>query len=225
MPRWLDRALPHFDIEGEAVEREIAHADWPEPRTTAAVVASGLGLVDDEGRALYRDANLRLEPGQTAVLTGTDPHATRALALTIAARVAPTGGLLKVEGHLLPERAPWVRARVGLALLRESTDPVADLRRAVRGRTRLLVVDGLDLVAGGERGNRALRDQAAAVLRDAASARPLTIVATAGDADAARDLIADARCDAPAVLEVSAASPAPPDHSDDAASHAAEVNA
>ncbi len=26
MPRWLDRVLPHFDIEGAAVERELAPA-------------------------------------------------------------------------------------------------------------------------------------------------------------------------------------------------------
>ncbi|HEY6799382.1 MAG TPA: MMPL family transporter, partial [Agromyces sp.] len=34
MPRWLERILPHFDIEGEAVERELSLANWPEPGTT-----------------------------------------------------------------------------------------------------------------------------------------------------------------------------------------------
>ncbi|MGA1827689.1 MMPL family transporter, partial [Microbacterium sp.] len=44
LPRWLQRTLPHFDIEGEAVVRELALADWPEPNTTAAIVAEGIGV-------------------------------------------------------------------------------------------------------------------------------------------------------------------------------------
>src|SRR5690606_2014856 len=31
LPRRLERMLPHVDIEGEAVERELSLADWPEP--------------------------------------------------------------------------------------------------------------------------------------------------------------------------------------------------
>ncbi|HKT57490.1 MAG TPA: efflux RND transporter permease subunit, partial [Microbacterium sp.] len=126
MPKRLGRILPHFDIEGEAVERELAHADWPEPHTAAVVAADGLELVDPDELCLYRDVTMRVEPGEAVVLTGADSRAPRALALSLAGRVAPTGGLVKVEGHLLPERAPWVRRRVALALLTESADPVAD---------------------------------------------------------------------------------------------------
>jgi RND superfamily putative drug exporter len=213
MPRRLGRLLPHFDIEGEAVEREIANAAWPELHTTAAVVAEGLGLVTHDGDVLYRDVSLRLEPGQAAVLSAAgraaDPRAARALALTLAGRAAPTGGRVKVEGHLLPERSPWVRARVGLALLHETADPVAEIARAVRGRTRVVVVDGLDTVARGP-----VRDQAAAVLRDAASVRPLTIVATAADPASAWDLLAASGCPGAALITVSAspqsATPHPP---------------
>src|SRR5690606_2608534 len=28
MPRWLHRVLPHFDVEGETLTRELAHAKW-----------------------------------------------------------------------------------------------------------------------------------------------------------------------------------------------------
>ena len=65
MPRWLDRVLPRFDIEGEAVERELALADWPEPDTTAVVVAEDLALADGD-LELYRGASLRLEPRRVA---------------------------------------------------------------------------------------------------------------------------------------------------------------
>ena len=163
MPRWLDRVLPRFDIEGEAVERELALADWPEPETTAVVVAEGLSLADDDVE-LYSAASLRLERGESLVVTSADPRAARALLLTIAGRVAPTDGRLRVAGHLLPERAAWVRAHVGVALLDPTDDPIGELRRAVRGGPSIVVIDNADAL-----GTVPVRDRAAAVLRDAGS--------------------------------------------------------
>ncbi|GAA1945073.1 MMPL family transporter [Microbacterium aquimaris] len=174
IPRWLDRILPHFDIEGEAVERERALASWPEPDTTAVAVAEDLEVRTDTG-VLFGGATFRAEAGDTLLVTG-DAAAARAFALTIAGRLTPSGGRLRVAGHLLPGRAAWVRAHVGLALLGDADQPLEALRSAVRG-TRLVVVDGLDLL------DRAGRDQAAALLRDAARGAapsgPLTVVATA----------------------------------------------
>jgi RND superfamily putative drug exporter len=200
MPKRLGRILPHFDIEGEAVERELSYADWPEPNSTAVVAADGLELIDHDDVCLYRDVTLRVEAGEAVVLTGSDARATRAVALSLAGRIAPTGGVVKVEGHLLPERGPWVRRRVALALLNESADPVADLRRAVRGRAELLIVDGLDVLATSAR-----RDQAAAVLRDAG--RTLTVIGTATDVAAAHAVLAEAGHPDSSVLEVGAAFP------------------
>ncbi|HEY9323379.1 MAG TPA: MMPL family transporter, partial [Agromyces sp.] len=94
MPRWLDRILPHFDIEGEAVERELSLAAWPEPDTTAVVVGEQVSVRADAGGtvgevSLFEDAGFRVEPGGTLIATG-DPRAARAFALTVAARLAPT---------------------------------------------------------------------------------------------------------------------------------------
>ncbi|MET0734495.1 MAG: MMPL family transporter [Microbacterium sp.] len=199
MPRWLERVLPHFDIEGEAVERELALADWPEPDTTAAVVGERVGVRAETGRTagdvvLFGDASFRIEPGGTLLATG-DPRAARAFALTVAGRLAPDDGLLRVAGHLLPGRTAWVRAHVGVALLSDADEPVRELRRALRGRTALVVVDGLDTL------DAAGRDQAAALLRDAATAArgrstdpdaQLTVVATAQSEGAAMAVLADA---------------------------------
>ncbi|MFB8385515.1 MMPL family transporter [Microbacterium sp. NPDC055910] len=192
MPRWLDRLLPHFDIEGEAVERELALADWPEPATTAAVVGERVTVRAETGRTagevvLYDDASFRVEPGGTLLATG-DPRAARAFALTVAGRLTPSDGRLRVAGHLLPGRGAWVRAHVGVALLADADDPVREVRRALRGRTQLVVIDGLDAL------DAAARDQVAALLRDAAgSARTaLTVVATARSEGPALALLADA---------------------------------
>ena len=198
MPRWLERALPHFDIEGEAVERELSLAEWPEPHTTAAVVAEDLAVRAEgaeDSVALFDGATFRVEPGGTLIATG-DLRAARAFGLAVAGRIAPSDGRLRVAGHLLPERAAWVRAHVGVAILGGSDDPVWELRRALSGRTALVVIDGLDTL------DPADRDQAAALLRDAeaaararsgaASAR-LTVIATAKADGPALALLADAR--------------------------------
>lgn len=193
MPAWLERLLPHFDIEGEAVERELALADWPEPHTTSPLVGERVA-VSAPTRAgdvpLFADASFRLEPGGTLLVTG-DVPATRAFALAVAGRLTPDEGLLRVGGHLLPGRDAWVRAHVGVALLAEADDPVAELRRALgRGsrRTSLAVVTGVDELRGAD------RDQAAALLRDAGTRTGdgLTLVVTARTDGAALALLADA---------------------------------
>ncbi|MGB4777747.1 MMPL family transporter, partial [Microbacterium sp.] len=203
MPGWLDRLLPHFDIEGEAVERELKLAEWPEPGFTGPLAADGLTVRADGGRGigeveLFGDASVRLNQGDTLVVTASDPRAGRAFVLAVAGRVPPSDGRLRVAGHLLPGRAAWVRAHVGVALLDGATDPMRELRRALAGGTTLVAIDGLDTLAGAD------RDQAAALLRDAAVAldvgfderhggtRPLTIIASARREGAALDILADA---------------------------------
>lgn len=192
MPRWLERALPHFDIEGEAVERELALASWPEPETTAAVVGEGLSVSADDGAGdtivLFDGATFRVEPGGTLLVTG-EPRAVRAFGLAVAGRLAPSDGLLRVAGHLLPGRAAWVRAHVGVALLADAEDPVRELRRALGGRTSLVVIDGIDAL------DPAGRDQAAALLRDAQDA----LRARSDGADAHLTVVATAKADGPAI--------------------------
>ncbi|WP_434809837.1 MMPL family transporter [Microbacterium sp. bgisy189] len=199
MPRWLDRILPHFDIEGEAVEHELQHADWPEPGSTAPLAGQGVTVRADGGRGvgevtLFSGADFRLEQGGTLLVTSPDARAGRAFALMVAGRIPADEGLLRVAGHLLPGRSAWVRAHVGVALLDSSTDPIAALRGALAGGTRLVVIDGIDTLSGPQ------RDQASALLRDAAAsassadveASPLTLVATARRDGPALDVLADA---------------------------------
>ncbi|MET0782325.1 MAG: MMPL family transporter, partial [Microbacterium sp.] len=71
LPKWLERTLPHFDIEGEAVQRELALTDWPEPNTTAAVVTEGLRVSAGDVR-LVDDVALRVEAGDALVITAKD---------------------------------------------------------------------------------------------------------------------------------------------------------
>ena len=190
MPRWLGRLLPRVDIEGEAVERERELAAWAtEPDT--AIAAEDLA-VEVEGRRagdaaviLFADADVRVETGGTLLVTADDPRSARAFLLTVAGRVAPTEGHLRVAGHLLPGRGAWVRRHVGVALLADGDAPVRRLEEAV-ARGGVVVVDGIDALDAGA------RDQAAAVLRDASARfRDLTLVVSTRDLDAARRLVGD----------------------------------
>lgn len=211
LPRWLERVLPHFDIEGEAVERELALTDWPEPKTTAAVVAEGLSVTAGDVQ-LVDDIALRVEPAGALIVTARDARGPRSLLLALAGR-APLEGRARIGGHLLPGREAWVRAHVGVAMLDGSADPVGELRMSLRGRPRILVIDGLNALVS------ASHDQASAALRDAASVTPeLTLVVSSSHPDAAHALLVEAGWTDPAVIDVSAAGRATRRHAASSAS-------
>jgi RND superfamily putative drug exporter len=194
IPRWLERILPHVDIEGEAVERERALAAWPGDDSILAADDLTISAVDIEG------AHLRLDRGESLIVTGAAPRALRALSLAVAGRMKTDAGMLRVDGHLLPGRAAWVRARVGVALLAEPDAP-AQAAEALRGRAGLVVLDGVDRLTSAE------RDQVAARLRDAGS--DLAVFVTATDADSARALLADAGRPAASVVDLRDPAPFP----------------
>ena len=184
MPRWLDRLLPKVDIEGESVQREVDLASWPEPGSTSVIAADDLSVRAKSG-ALFEGVRLRVEPGEAVVVVG-DRLAVRALLLTLAARMTPSTGRLRVAGHLLPGRAAWVRATVGVALIDETPDPVREVRRTLRAR--IAVLDAVDrLGAEGSVRGQATVDQAAAALRDVPAGH--TVILGSTDADAALALL------------------------------------
>ncbi|WP_312028635.1 MMPL family transporter [Cellulosimicrobium composti] len=167
MPRWLDRVLPSFDVEGEGLSREIALADWPEPGSTDAVVAHGLVVAGAHG-PLAEPVTVRVPDGGALVVHGTSPAAVSGVVLALGGRLKPAGGALKVTGLVLPERAGSVRRRVALvdlaadvaALPGDAPAPAAHRVPAaaavvavLRESPRLLVVVGTDAVtAPAERG-------------------------------------------------------------------------
>lgn len=142
IPAWLDRRIPNVDVEGESLRRELELADWPQPGSTAAIVAEGLTL--NERGASYDDVSLTVPTGGALVVRDDNPTRVRALLLTLAGRLTPDAGTLKVTGLLLPARGAAVRSRVGIATIEDgSARPVL---RALAERPRILVIDGLDTV-------------------------------------------------------------------------------
>jgi len=151
LPKWLDRALPSLDIEGESLARQLRLADWPAPGVSAVVVAEGLSV----GAGSVRGLDLRVEPGQVLAVTGS-PAARAALLLTLGGRMVPSEGTIKVLGHVLPDAAGKVR-RVSLC----ADALTGDLgREFARTKAGLILVDDVDrLSAANKDALRALIDQ------------------------------------------------------------------
>lgn len=176
MPRWLSKILPSFDVEGEGLARELAHAQWPADQPDAVMASDRLQVA---GSPLLPE--LRVAAGETLLLDPQDPTSLP-LAEAVAGRAPVTRGTLKVAGLLLPERASSLRARAGWA------DP-ATLRDALRDQPSVLVLDlrsaaegpvPLELVDAMRSGIAA---QLALSTRDAAPALTLVVLGAQAFAD------------------------------------------
>lgn len=173
MPRGLDRVLPSFDVEGEALHRELGLDAWPgDP--DVVVAARDLRLATGDRSDVV---HLRVRRGDALVVHADDPARVAALLLTVAGRLAPAGGDLKVDGYLLPVRAAAVRRRVGYVDLR--SEGVDALAAAVAERPRVLAVDRTDLVTDPHE-----RAHAAAVLARAAEQGTTLLLGVVGTTSA-----------------------------------------
>ncbi len=177
-PRWLDRALPSFDVEGAGVHRELELADWPEPGADDALAAEGLRVAHAR-----RDVSLRVPRGAALLVHGPVAREVSALLLTLAGRLEPLGGLVKTDGLPLPERSASVQRRASYVNLDlASLEAVAE---AVAERPRLLVVDRTELVA-----DPAHRARLAELLARAQTELGCTVVLGAVAASPPTDLVA-----------------------------------
>ncbi|WP_082678050.1 MMPL family transporter [Leucobacter chromiiresistens] len=129
MPRSLSRVLPVFDVEGEGLAREIAHASWPGDMPDARVAADALAL-----RPGAVSPTVRVAAGQALVLDPRELADAAPLAEALTGRRPIAGGTAKAAGLLLPERAASLRSRSAWAT-------AETLRDALRDRPAVLVLD------------------------------------------------------------------------------------
>jgi RND superfamily putative drug exporter len=146
MPKWLDRVLPSFDVEGEGLARELSLADWPEPGATDAVAAGDLEVSGRSG-PIVGPVSVRVPDGGTLLVRGDATAPVSAFLLAVSGRLRVTGGVAKTAGLVLPERASSVRHNVAVIdSAAEGGQPAEAVRRALRDKPRVLVVDATETV-------------------------------------------------------------------------------
>ena len=191
MPRWLDRALPTFDVEGEGLTKELRLASWPEPDATDAVAARDLVVAGpvgtDPATPVVGPVSVRVPQGGALCVHGDASAPVSALLLALSGRMTLDDGAVKVTGLVLPERSMTVRGRVALVdALEERGRPAPAVDAAVRDGARVVVVDRTDAVV-----DRPAREALAAALARAQRGGAAVLLGASGVA--ATDLLDDGR--------------------------------
>jgi RND superfamily putative drug exporter len=188
IPRWLDRSLPSFDVEGEGLHHEIALRDWPSTASSDILSAEGLTLSGSR-TVLFDDVDAHLPEGGTLLVSGDRESSVTALLLTVSGRMHADAGKLKVAGYVLPVRAASVRSRVAFVSVSEAMDPVRAITDALRESPRILTLDGIDTVTDALT-RRNLRDALSDAQTEAlANDRPLALVVGTAFPDAQADAV------------------------------------
>jgi RND superfamily putative drug exporter len=110
-PKWMQRALPNVDIEGDNLRHHIADLAWAR-EANAAISADAL-VVGVESNCLG-PVTASIPRGSLVFLAGDAPDR-RVVAATLAGRLDPVQGRLQVLGYPLPSDRSKVMQRVALA--------------------------------------------------------------------------------------------------------------
>ncbi|GAA1999427.1 MMPL family transporter [Brevibacterium samyangense] len=144
LPKWLDRVMPHFDVEGEGLFHQVALKDWPEPNSPYVVYGEGMGL-HTASRAVFENVDVAVKPGEALAVTG---RGAGALLLALTGRAGLDSGELKIGEYVMPEQAVKVRLRTPLVMLNPKEDelavPESVLRDLAANPPELLVIDHAD---------------------------------------------------------------------------------
>ena len=143
-PRWLHRALPDLDVEGERLRHHRDHRAWAETQGDAIIVADRLGISGT-------DAELTLVAGPGSRIDLVGEAAERRLAgATLAGYLAPTSGRAVVANAVLPSESGRASRRVTLV-------DVSGDRLAPTVTLGALVSERIALATGYPRGLRRTR--------------------------------------------------------------------
>ncbi len=138
LPKWLDRILPTFDVEGEVLTRKLEMASWP--GTDDLVHAEALAV-----DGIVNPIDLAVPAGSVVGIIGPVGARTGAV-MALTGRLETTSGRARVAGELLPQSASAVRRRtyhVDLAVARHVERALQDITPR---EGSLVVVDSIDVV-------------------------------------------------------------------------------
>lgn len=110
-PKFLERAIPHADVEGEQLGEHIRSSAWAREFSSSVVHAQY--LVVGEGDRYSEPLALEWQPGSRLDVVA-EPYLARVLAATLAGALPAISGSLHVAGHPLPSESRGARASVSL---------------------------------------------------------------------------------------------------------------
>jgi RND superfamily putative drug exporter len=178
LPPWLDRLLPHMDVEGEGVHRVLGLAEWPSPNSGLAVAAEGLVLEGRDGHPV----DARLARGDVLVIEGARASGRSHLLLALTGRARVETGRAKVLGYVLPDEAEQVRMRIPLVLC-EHEEVLDQLDEVLALEPVAIGIDDVDSLRGVDRAPffERLGDY---VRRSRERGRPLSLIVTTSSHEA-----------------------------------------
>jgi putative drug exporter of the RND superfamily len=130
IPKWIDKRLPSFDVEGEGLAHQLLLANWPTADDHHLIYADGLRF-GDQG-----PVRVQLAPGQVMIIDGPDAAVNDATLLTLSGRMRLAAGRAKVAGLVLPEQAGAVRRQTAVI----NALALDDLRRELRDAAEAKII-------------------------------------------------------------------------------------
>ena len=179
LPRWIDRRLPSFDVEGAALTHQLSLAGWPSPDDQHVIVAEGLQVTTGG------PIEMAVMPHDVVVVDGPAGSGKTALMLTLAGRMRTGDGKVKVAGLVLPEQAAAVRRRTGFLDCARTSGIRRGLREIEAAKPAVIFVDHADQLATHDQ-----RAALASLIDDVAvGGRELAVVLAVRHRSAIADLI------------------------------------
>jgi RND superfamily putative drug exporter len=147
LPRWIDKRLPSFDVEGEGLAHQVALASWPTADDPHLIYAEGLSIRRADGQ-LTTDITVSVLPHEVLVVQGPTGAGKTSLLLTLAGRMTLLAGRAKVAGLVMPEQSGAVRRQTGFvdcaAVRPGSGDLRAELRSVLEAKPKVVFVDHVE---------------------------------------------------------------------------------
>lgn len=151
LPRWLDRKLPSFDVEGEGLLREIELAEWPGAGVDEVISAANLRVDDHRGHPIVTNVDIRLPRGGVLCVHSDGEAGKTALLYALGGRVKVVSGNIKVLDRVLPQHQRAVRGRVAIVACRDTANPAAEIEAALGDGVELILIDDLDSATNRQR--------------------------------------------------------------------------
>ncbi|MDO5048330.1 MAG: MMPL family transporter [Actinomycetaceae bacterium] len=108
IPKWLDRILPVFDVEGAGMDLHFKHLDWQRKYGEVVARANDVTIGDSSGDLVF-EADLAVRPRDVIRLEG-EPASAEAMLGALGARIRPQAGSVFVfDISALDESARVIR--------------------------------------------------------------------------------------------------------------------